>query len=89
MIAQVKIALFEQWCPAAKLFCEEHPEWKKIAGLPVAIIVESMQVERTPICKGRCWLVPNEVAQPMFELYGRDFDPLALTRICEHMLEMD
>jgi hypothetical protein len=89
MIAQVKIAPVELWCQSGKDYVKKHPEWAKIAGLPVSIIVESMKVEESSICSGRCWIVPNEVAQPMFELYGRDFDPFLPTQICEHMLEMD
>ena len=88
MIARVRIAPVERWCPAILADCVKYgfiPS--KYSGMEIAIIPDSMKVGGYIGCDGRAWLIPPEIGN---EIRGKDGKWTREYRwACEHMLEMD
>lgn len=79
MIARVRIAHVDRWCP------ESEPGHKEV-GLWVEIIIESMGTSR--YCSGRKWLLTEESKRRLYQRTGMPL-PSGPVSLCEHMLEMD
>ena len=93
MIAVVRIAPVEQWCPSNLKDLDDYPAGAKLVGMEVEILTESMQnygdceVRRVP-GKGRIWKISQKSRDAIGQIiYPTKVDPDV--RLCEHMLEMD
>ncbi len=89
MVARVRIAPVERWCPEYA----NEPNFHAAAGMEIEIKPDTMRFEEEFACgcKSRYWRVVPESAQRIANACGGSgieslFGSLV---ICEHMLEMD
>lgn len=95
MIAKVRIAPVEQWCPELRkvfepLWAEHADEMEPSSGSVIGIETSSMRV--SPMCGGREWhiAVLQDGIIATDPSTGREVDPNKVDGwACEHMLEMD
>jgi hypothetical protein len=93
MIARVRIAPIEKWCPQNLKDLEDFPAGRKLVGMEVEILTETMQtfgdcIVRNEGGTGKIWLLTAKSREAIRQiLYPTPVsDDLML---CEHMLEMD
>ena len=86
MIARVRIAPVERWCPFMLDCLTNAPEIASAQGTLIAIHADSMT--DSDKCGGRAWMVAKEEAIKIREQFGVD-SPSPSYYVCEHMLEMD
>jgi hypothetical protein len=86
MIARVRIAPVERWCPyQLSTGCERSRA--ESVGMIMPIYTESMRPGTH--CDGKAWKVHEETVDQIREQLGIvDWKPDE-TWVCEHMLEMD
>jgi hypothetical protein len=93
MIARVRIAPVDRWCPQNLRDLENYPSGIKLVGLEVEILTETMQKIGDCIVlnepgDGRVWsLTPKSVDDIAKILYPTPVDPKLM--LCEHMLDLD
>lgn len=91
MIATVRIAPIERWCPAATEELVRHPLMAELVGHVVQIETERVIPSGLEDCGGRMWETTEstrklfETAVPSFGTGNLEYYPW----ICEHVLEMD
>ena len=86
MIAKVRIAPVERWCPASLRNLSSKLPRNEIAGF--IVYIEPASMLQSEDCDGKSWLVVTEAAISAREQFGIDAPPIRY-RVCEHMLEMD
>ena len=93
MIAKVRIAPVERWCPQNLKDLEDYPGGEKLVGLEVEIHTETMQqigdcIVRDKPGDGKVWLVTEKSRAAIAQvIYPTKVDEDLM--LCEHMLEMD
>ncbi len=93
MIARVRIAPVERWCPQNLKDLEDYPGGEKLVGLEVEILTESMKTYGDCIIRnrpgnGKIWKVTPKSRDAIAQiLYPTKVDDDLM--LCEHMLEMD
>lgn len=91
MIAKVKIAPMDKWCPEAIERTKRWPNTPKVQGMEIEIETDSMLADTSspyPVCNGRFWAMKVESVKALNQTSGRPYFPLKQW-ICEHMLGMD
>jgi hypothetical protein len=91
MIAKVRIAPVERWCPVNLEDLEKSPEGRKLVGMEVEILTETMMrigdCQKFGVVDGSMtWRLSKRSVE---ELRGIVPELDADVRFCEHMLEMD
>jgi len=89
MIAKVKIAPLERWCPG--VLSRDTGKFNRLPGIEIEILSESMRstldlpLHEHP-CGGRMWEVTSGSREKVAAILDR---ALVAMFVCEHLLEMD
>jgi hypothetical protein len=91
MIAKVRIAPVERWCPVNRQDLRDFPDGKKLVGMTVEILTESMKrigdFQRFGKSEGYAtWRLSERSVAELRNIVPQVKSDI---RLCEHMLEMD
>lgn len=92
MIARVRIAPIEQWCPPKRGVAERRQaESAALVGKEVQIFTETMSKSLFSACGGRTWKCDDASTNLIAAAWPgeRGCKPNVNTYLCEHFLEMD